>query len=109
MNVIPPGHRFCEIGGRLCLDFCNTVGGSASHPTEHIGAYGDLLEFSAQKRFLDPTWRTAADADPRAAAAVTERALRLRDALRRILFARLDRKIPPAADLALVDQEAARA
>src|SRR5205807_1009981 len=78
-------------GGRLALDFVNTVGGRGSGGAairDKLGSYGDLLGWSVLAGTLD---RGAARAlgrravlHARQAAGVLKRAVRLREALYRI-------------------------
>lgn len=92
------------IGGRLCLDFTNTVGGRTDVVLrDKLCAYGDLLRFAqlagsisaARARRL----AQAAEADPARAAAVLRRAIALREALFRIFRASMDERRPAPRDV----------
>lgn len=92
------------VGGRLCLDFTNTVGGrSDTVLRDKLRAYGDVLRFAQLSGAVSAAGaRRLADAarsDPAPAAAVFRRALDLREALFRIFRASLDRRRPAARDL----------
>jgi predicted RNA-binding Zn ribbon-like protein len=101
-------------GGRLCLDFANTVGGRASdHPSEFLTSYLVLVTWAWYTGALDDReadqLRRAAAQHPAAAAAVHQRAIACRDVIYRI-FVAIARQDPPAADdldaLAQLYQEA---
>ncbi len=95
---------FDRSGGRLALDFVNTVGGMRGvRPREHLLAYPDLVEFarqtggvdeSAARRLLAEARRRPADAE----AALAE-AKALREALYRIFLARSRGETPPGDDV----------
>ncbi len=110
------------IGGRLCLDFANTVGGrrlasekkgANDHAVleDRLTDYLDLLAWSLRAGLL-----TDADANrlvreakrrEEAAAAVWKRAVELREAIYRISAAIASGKQPRAADLELLNRELA--
>ncbi len=86
------------VGGRLCLDFVNTVGERAPGGAairDKIASYGDLLGWGLLAGILDGR---AARSHPQDAAAVLERAIQLREALYRTLKRLLDGRRPAAAD-----------
>jgi predicted RNA-binding Zn ribbon-like protein len=103
-------HENDFIAGAPALDFANTVGGSRERPThDHITRYADLVEFAEQrgdigegqaKNLLD-----LAKAQPAAALAVLERALRLRDAIWSSFPAERN---PKPKDVATISAESAR-
>lgn len=113
---------FRRVGGRLCLDFVNTVGewASRSEPArgrdwmdrparEWLTSYGALLEWAV---FADILKRTdarrlldAAAGRRARASAVLARALKLRQATYRLLRASLEGWKPDAADVAVLDDE----
>lgn len=80
------------VGGRLCLDFTNTVG---SHGTEHsderLTCYQDLLVWSRHAGILDEDGQERlaklADVDTATAASIFEQAVNVREALFRIFSA----------------------
>jgi len=106
----PKGWKF--VGGRLCLDFLNTVGGrvrSATVLRDKLVDYYDLLDWSrlaglanqAESRRLA---RRAAS-QGRDAAATLARAVLLREALYRIFTSALDGRRPREADLSTLSRE----
>lgn len=104
------------IGGRLCLDFVNSVGARRFSPSrkmsireEKLNDYLDLLAWGRHAGVL-----TNAEAEalahqstrhPREAAAVFHRSICLREALYHICHARLSRKRPKEADLLVLNEE----
>lgn len=46
-------YAFDFSGGRLCLDFVNTVSGSRATPREHLNTYLDLVSWGRQADVLD--------------------------------------------------------
>ncbi len=101
-------------GGRLCLDFANTVSGSRTvRPTERLRSYGDLVSWSRQagvvtdgqaERLLRQAGRRPSDA-----AAVLERAVALREAIYRVFSAVAAGRAPGPADLAGLNEALAGA
>jgi len=81
-------HPFEFSGGRLCLDFVNTVSGSRSRPTEHLNSYQDLVSWGRQAEIVgdeDARHLTElARRRPDDAAQVLADGLRLREAMFRI-------------------------
>ncbi len=49
----PSEYAFDFSGGRLCLDFVNTTGGTRETPKEHLHTYLDLVSWGRQARLLD--------------------------------------------------------
>ena len=98
------------LGGRLSLDFANTVDGHASdHPVEYLTSYSDLVAWSQHvgiltdhqvQRLLEEAAR-----HPVTATAVLERAIALREAIYRIFSAISHGRPPQAADLATYNAE----
>jgi predicted RNA-binding Zn ribbon-like protein len=110
------------IGGRVCLDFVNSVGGRAPDPSrrrngpaplaaldDKLGDYFDLLAWSRRTGLLtEPEAQAlvrAAARDRKGAAAVFNRAIVLREAIYRICTAAIVAQQPPASDLGLLNQE----
>jgi predicted RNA-binding Zn ribbon-like protein len=101
-------YAFDLSGGRLCLDFANTVGDRGSdRPTEHLGSYGDFIAWAEQ---AGATTARAARARLRAAAArpaeareALAAAIRLREALYRVFAAVASGRTPRVPDLAIVN------
>jgi predicted RNA-binding Zn ribbon-like protein len=116
MSAAPAGteYRYEFSGGRLCLDFVNTISGDrAGTPTERLGTYADLAKWARQADVLDDAAarRLLADARRRPADAdATHRdALALREALYRIFTAIAAGGAAPAGDLARLSDHLARA
>ena len=96
------------IGGRLCLDFANTVGWrTRDHPSERLASYTDLVAWGQQvgiveeheaHRLLEEAGRR-----PAVASAVLERALVLREAIYRVFSAVAGERTPQAADIATLN------
>jgi predicted RNA-binding Zn ribbon-like protein len=118
----PAGHTKL-VGGRLCLDFANSVrrwppegpDGLRDEADERLGAYADLLAWSGRVGALDEDaivrlWREA-ERHPEDARATHARARRLRDAVYAIGWSLAHGHAPRAADLAALEAEvqAARA
>lgn len=104
------------VGGRLCLDFVNTVDGR-QHDSSPLGDklddYSDLVAWSQHSGIV-----TAAEAarlikeskqKPAAANNVWRRAIALREALHRIFKAMVLEKVPRSIDLETVNDELLKA
>ena len=96
------------VGGRLCLDFVNTVSWRGSEqPYDNVSTYADLLRWSeragALSRAQARVVRGSASRHPLKAAAVLARARELRDAMSRILLAWKEGRAPRAPDIALLN------
>jgi predicted RNA-binding Zn ribbon-like protein len=101
-------------GGRLCLDFANTVGGMRGvKPRDHLGSYADLVAFARQTDALGEAHarRLLAEARrrPRDAEAIFSDAVALREALYRVFLARARGGAPAPADLEVVSRALSRA
>ena len=116
----PAGHTKL-VGGRLCLDFANSVrrwppegpDGPRDEADERLGAYADLLAWSGRVGALDEEaivrlWREA-ERRPEEARATHERARRLRDAVYAIGWSLAHARAPRAGDLAALEAEVQRA
>ena len=95
-------------GGRLCLDFANTVHRRPTDsPVERLTSYADLVAWSRQAGVLTDVLarRLLEDAahQPARAAAVLERAITLRETVYSICVAIAGRRSPEAADLAILN------
>jgi predicted RNA-binding Zn ribbon-like protein len=101
-------YAFDLSGGRLCLDFANTVGDRGTdQPSEHLGSYGDFIAWAEQAgattaRAARGLLRTAT-ARPARARQVLADAIRLREALYRVFAAVASGRTPRAPDLAIVN------
>jgi predicted RNA-binding Zn ribbon-like protein len=111
-----------RVGGRLCLDFINTVRGRISRPAsrsvkdyadevvgERLVSYDALLRWAVLAGVL--TTREArslsrsAAAAPANASAVLKRALAVREAMYRVFKAALEEWVPRPEDLAALNRE----
>jgi predicted RNA-binding Zn ribbon-like protein len=95
------------VGGRLCLDFANTVDWRArAEPEELLPGYEDLVAWSVRAGALSATeaqrlsWQ--AEERPRAASAAFARAVDLREAFYRVARAHATGSTPRDEDLASV-------
>ena len=102
------------VGGRICLDFANTISEHEPEPVnESLHGYDDLVwwalradivpEAEAEKLFA------RAAAHPDEAAGVFARAMALREAVFRIFAAAAERRDPDPADLEVLNRELALA
>lgn len=92
------------VGGRLCLDFTNTVGShGAEHSDERLTSYQDLLVWSRRAGILDEQGQARleqlAAAQPATAASIFEQAFNLREAIFRVFSAVADARPAAPADL----------
>ena len=107
-------YRYEFSGGRLCLDFVNTVSGDRSgRPTDRMSTYADLVGWARQAEAVDDAGarRLLAEARrrPRDAEAAARDALALRESLYRIFTAVAGGGAPPEGDLARLSGALARA
>jgi predicted RNA-binding Zn ribbon-like protein len=105
-------HRpvFDFLGGRLAIDFVNTVGGKRLvEPIEKFKEFGDVLSWAEQIGIAGPArakvLRRVAKEHPRQAEAVHLRAKNLREALFRIFAAIAAHERPATADFELFNRE----
>jgi predicted RNA-binding Zn ribbon-like protein len=91
----PAAERFLFIGGRLCVDFANTVYAPGS-PGGGLGGFDDVVAFLEGAGAVDERegrrLRALARASPRWGATAFARALALRDVLRALLAALVARE-----------------
>jgi len=117
--------RWKFIGGRLCLDFVNTVGGRVTRPgvpepspdyqdfvlRERLMNYDDLLGWSREAGDLHPSesreLTRLAHRMPAGAVRAFEHAVEVREALYRIFKTVVERWDPPGNDLDLFRSELA--
>jgi predicted RNA-binding Zn ribbon-like protein len=97
------------IGGRLCLDFANTVSTRSQQPRrEYLATYTDLVAWSLHAGILSQpeasALLTCATDRPELADAALERALVLRETLYRIFAGLAAGQSPPAADLVALNR-----
>ena len=112
-----PAARIKRVGGRLCLDFANTVGGWEPAPGEgrfvvrddRLREYPDLVAWAAAAGALAESDAAAvlrgADGRSSEAAAVLARARRLREALYRTGWRLAHGRAPVREDLAIMERE----
>ena len=109
MNVSPnlsaaPPKTFQFVGGALCLDFCNSMGGKREAVArEYLHSYADFLSWSQQAGLVGASAAAArlrhACRRPAAAAAVLRRAIALRESIYRIFLAGARERKPKESDL----------
>jgi predicted RNA-binding Zn ribbon-like protein len=97
-------YRFEFVGGELCLDFSNTVGGDRRKtPVEHLHNYADLVAWARQGDVLTPAQARAlllrAQREPAAAAEALAWGTELREALYRAFIAIAEGKRPAPSDV----------
>jgi predicted RNA-binding Zn ribbon-like protein len=116
MEANPSGteHRYELTGGRLCLDFVNTVSGDRHDaPRERLGDYGALISWARQASAIAPEdarrLLSAARSRPADAEAVHRDALLLREALFRIFLAGVEGADPAGDDVARLSATLSRA
>lgn len=107
-------HVFELSGGRLCLDFANTVDDRPrDRPSDHLGAYRDLVAWARQAGIVDGDGAgrllDLADRRPSAATDTLRRAVALRENLYRIFSAVAAGGSPSAGDLATLNRALAEA
>ncbi|MGI3222745.1 CGNR zinc finger domain-containing protein [Streptomyces sp. GTA36] len=91
-------------GGRLCLDFANTLRSRGrTTPEETLRGPDDLMDWLREARLLAP-----GTADP-ATAAVLMSARRLRESVDRAVLAAADGRLPTSGDVTLLNRSAAAA
>jgi predicted RNA-binding Zn ribbon-like protein len=108
-----PPKRFQFIGGEVCLDFCNTMGGKRGGTTrEKLHSYQDFLDWCEQAKQVSESkcalLKRKATEDTTKAGSVLARALELREAIFRVFFAIVERGKPSEADIALLNAELAK-
>jgi predicted RNA-binding Zn ribbon-like protein len=96
------------IGGRLCLDFVNTVSWRGTdEPRDHFDTFADLVRWAehagALPRRRARAVRRIARSHPRQAQRALTRARALRDAMHRIMVAWKKATVPRACDRALLN------
>lgn len=108
------GFRFELTGGRLCLDFANTLDErETDHPRERLTGYQDLLSWATQVGACTRTEvRLLADAaarHPKAASLALARAIEARETVFDLFSAVANRRPVPAAALDRLTRLVARA
>ena len=104
---------FSLVGGRLCLDFCNTRVDRRGQPLELLESYSDLVAWSSRTGLLNAEeaarLKRSAARNGTAAVAVLQRALTLREALHDIFAALAGARRPRPAALDTLNGELAGA
>ena len=107
----PPPHNL--VGGRLCLDFCNTASDREGTPVDRLHDYADLVGWAWRAGVLNAEeasrLRRSATRNPTAALAVLTRALALREGMHGIFSALASGRTPRLAQLELLNDELASA
>ena len=100
------------VGGRLCLDFINTVGGRVGPATvlrDKLADYRDLLEWSRLASIANPTesrnLARLSASHQQHAEPILARAVVLREALYRIFKSAIEGRRPRPADLDTLSRE----
>ena len=100
------------IGGRLCLDFVNTVDTHDTYVDEKLGGYADLVWWALRVGLLDEAAArplfAAADADPVRAAELFAWAVGLRESLDRLFAAARADEAGADADVQVLNGALAR-
>jgi|SRR5581483_4135763 len=96
-------------GGRLCLDFVNTVSNRGSEaPVDHLRSYGDFLSFCEQAHAVPAALlrqlAKEAAAHPAAARSALSQAVAVREALFHVFDAISAGRRPRPVDLAVVNE-----
>src|SRR2546429_642416 len=102
-NTVSSPKKFQFVGGDLCLDFTNTMGGKRGvAPREYLNAYTDFVSWCRQAGLLDSSKaqalaRRAARRAEESARAL-RRAIALRETIYRIFAALASEESPAASD-----------
>jgi predicted RNA-binding Zn ribbon-like protein len=103
------------LGGDPALDFVNSIDprGGPERPVDYLGDYEELVRWAAYASVTSEEGSQAlirrAAHDPRGAARVWRQTIALREALYRVLEARIDGDAVADSDLATLDRERLRA
>jgi len=105
--------KFEFVGGELCLDFCNSVGGKRGvRPRDYLNSYHDFVSWSQQAALLDAgrahELLRKATRRPSSGAAALKRAIRLREAIYRIFLPLAEDKKPAEEDIRELNVELGR-
>ena len=92
-------------GGRLCLDFANTIDDRpTSDPKNRLKGYADFLAFGVQTGVLSASEVREGANDPSEAARLYRRAIALRERIFRIFSAAATNRNPPIKDLLALNE-----
>jgi predicted RNA-binding Zn ribbon-like protein len=105
-----PFAALARVGGRLCLDFVNTVGWRTGEERyDHLHRYTELVWWGLHAGVLEPPVAEVlldrAEAEPERAARVFERALEVREAMYRIFAAVAAGEEVEIADLGILNRQ----
>ena len=107
----PP--KYLLVGGRLCLDFCNSIRDREGEPEERLTDYNELVGWSWRAGILNAEeaarLKRTARRSPTEALSVLERALALREALHAVFLAVRGSRRPRPAQLETLNNELGRA
>ena len=97
------------VGGRLCLDFCNTMRGrDRTEANDFWQRYGDLADWCVHTEILGPSdadrLKVSALTDPKAADRALRAARRLREAMHRAFAAEASGRGAAEADLEQINE-----
>jgi predicted RNA-binding Zn ribbon-like protein len=111
---VAPAQKFQLVGGDLCLDFTNTMGGHRSGiAREKLNSYDDFTSWCRQAGIVTEhqasSMRRHAAEQPHSALSVLSRARDVREAIYRIFMAVIETRKPKDADLGQLNSELARA
>ena len=106
--------KFQLVGGDLCLDFANTVGGRRGGiAREKLHGYNDFLAWCRQAGIVSgphaATLARKAGREPAVAVEVLARATQLRESIYGLFAAAMQRRKPPGPDLDRLNSELAKA
>lgn len=109
-NPPAPEKVYRLVGGALCLDFCNTVGGTREGTAkENLHSYSHFVAWCQQAGIMAKPQREdlvrKAEQNPQTASVVLGRALELREAIYRIFFDLSRHKEAAQGDLDLLNHE----
>ena len=110
-TAIEPVFEFT--GGRLCLDFTNTLGDSRARPIERLKSYQDLVAWGEQAGVLTEgearLLPRIAERHPWAASRTVKEAVALREAIYRIISSVIDGSPAAQSDFATLNGALSRA
>ena len=100
--------QFDLMGGPVCLDFVNTLDDRFSnHPKELLASYRDLARFAEDAGILSAQQAdrlcARSEQSPEAAEKVLRSAIRMREAMSEIFYARVRNEPVPKASLAILN------
>jgi predicted RNA-binding Zn ribbon-like protein len=108
MTPAPPIPKFQFVGGALCLDFCNTMGGSREGiARDKLNSTDDFIAWSEQAELISHSEaeRLRRDAPNSGGNTALARAIDLRESIYRIFHTAAKGKTPDERDLAILNSE----